>query len=112
MLMLDDDHPDVEEFIEYKRKNPGHIDHANLSVAVSDAFLQAVKDDADWTLKWDGRGGPIRRTLRARDLWRKIAESAHAFAEPGVVFMDRYNKRSNTHYFEEIRTVNPCGRAA
>ncbi|MDP9353013.1 MAG: hypothetical protein M3P51_15945, partial [Chloroflexota bacterium] len=108
MLMLDDDHPDIEEFVEYKRKNPGHIDHANLSVAVSDAFMEAVKKDQPWELKWDGKGGPIRRTVRARDLWRKIAESAHAYAEPGVVFMDRYNKRSNTWYFEDIRCVNPC----
>jgi len=105
MLMLDDDHPDVEEFIEYKRKNPGHIDHANLSVAISDAFMQAVKDDGDWDLKWQDK---VWRTVRARDLWRKIAESAHAYAEPGVVFMDRYNKRSNTWYFENIRCVNPC----
>jgi ribonucleoside-diphosphate reductase alpha chain len=108
MLMLDDDHPDVEEFIEYKRRNPGHIDHANLSVAVSDAFMAAVRDDRPWDLKWNGE---VWRTVRARDLWRKIAESAHAYAEPGVVFMDRYNKRSNTHYFENIRCVNPCGGA-
>lgn len=106
MLMLDDDHPDIEEFIEYKRKNPGHIDHANLSVAVSDAFMQAVKDDADWDLKWQGQ---VWRTVRARELWTKIAESAWAYAEPGVVFMDRYNKESNTWYFENIRCVNPCG---
>ncbi len=106
MLILDDDHPDVEEFVEYKRKNPGHIDHANLSVAISDAFMQAVKDDADWDLKWQGK---VWRTIRARELWHKIAESAHAYAEPGVVFMDQYNKRSNTWYFENIRCVNPCG---
>ncbi len=106
MLMLDDDHPDIEEFVEYKRKNPGHIDHANLSVAVSDAFMQAVKDDADWDLKWKGE---VWRTIKARDLWHKIAESAHAYAEPGVVFTDRYNKASNTWYFENIRCVNPCG---
>lgn len=112
MLMLDDHHPDIEEFVEYKRNNPGHIDHANLSVAISDAFMEAVKKDQPWELKWLGKGGPIRRTVRARDLWRKIAESAHAYAEPGVVFMDRYNKRSNTWYFEDIRCVNPCGRAA
>ncbi len=106
MLMLDDDHPDVEEFVEYKRKNPGHIDHANLSVCVSDAFMQAVKEDRPWDLKWKGE---VWRTIRARDLWRKIAESAWAYAEPGVVFMDQYNKRSNTWYFENIRCVNPCG---
>ncbi len=106
MIMLDDDHPDIEEFVEYKRKNPGHIDHANLSVAVSDAFMQAVKEDKPWDLKWQGK---VWKTIRARDLWHKIAESAHAYAEPGVVFMDRYNKESNTWYFENIRCVNPCG---
>ncbi len=106
MIMLDDDHPDIEEFVEYKRKHPGHIDHANLSVAVSDAFMEAVKKDLPWDLKWQGK---VWKTIRARDLWRKIAESAWAYAEPGLVFIDRYNKRSNTWYFENIRCVNPCG---
>jgi ribonucleoside-diphosphate reductase alpha chain len=105
MLMLDDDHPDIEEFITVKR-TAGKIEHANLSVCVSDKFMQAVKDDADWDLTWQGE---VKRTIRARSLWDLICTSAWESAEPGVVFMDRYNKLSNTWYYEDIRCVNPCG---
>ncbi len=104
MLMLDDNHPDIEEFITVKRTE-GKIEHANLSVAVSDKFMQAVKDDADWDLVWQGE---VKKTIRARYLWDLICTSAWESAEPGVVFMDRYNKLSNTWYYEDIRCVNPC----
>jgi ribonucleoside-diphosphate reductase alpha chain len=105
MLMLDDDHPDIEEFITVKR-TAGKIEHANLSVCISDKFMQAVKDDADWDLTWQGE---VKKTIRARSLWDLICTSAWDSAEPGVVFMDRYNKLSNTWYYENIRCVNPCG---
>lgn len=105
MLMINDDHPDVEDFITVKR-TMGLITNANLSVCVSDAFMEAVKNDSDWELKW---GGKVYKTLKARDLWNKICESAWASGEPGVVFMDRYNKQSNTWYYEKIICVNPCG---
>ncbi len=105
MLMLDDNHPDIEEFITVKR-TPGKIEHANLSVAVSDKFMQAVKDDADWDLVWQGE---VKKTIRARSLWDLICTSAWESAEPGMVFMDRYNTESNTWYYEDIRCVNPCG---
>jgi ribonucleoside-diphosphate reductase alpha chain len=104
MLMLDDTHPDIEEFITVKR-TAGKIEHANLSVCVSDRFMQAVKDDADWDLVWQDE---VKRTLRARYLWDLICKSAWESAEPGVVFIDRYNKLSNTWYYEDIRCVNPC----
>ena len=105
MLMLDDDHPDIEEFITVKR-TAGKIEHANLSVCISDKFMQATKDDADWDLVWQGE---VKKTIRARSLWDLICTSAWESAEPGVVFMDRYNKLSNTWYYEDIRCVNPCG---
>jgi ribonucleoside-diphosphate reductase, adenosylcobalamin-dependent len=105
MIMLDDNHPDIEEFITVKRQS-GKIEHANLSVCVSDHFMQAVKDDADWNLIWQGE---VKKTIRARDLWDLICTSAWESAEPGLVFMDRYNKESNTWYYEDIRCVNPCG---
>jgi adenosylcobalamin-dependent ribonucleoside-diphosphate reductase len=105
MLMLDDTHPDIEEFITVK-KQAGKIEHANLSVCISDAFMQAVKDDANWDLKWQGE---VKKTIRARTLWDLICTSAWESAEPGMVFMDRYNKESNTWYYENIRCVNPCG---
>ncbi|HEY3991581.1 MAG TPA: LAGLIDADG family homing endonuclease, partial [Ktedonobacteraceae bacterium] len=104
MLMLDDDHPDIEEFITVKR-TAGKIEHANLSVCISDKFMQAVKDDADWNLIWQGE---VKKTIRARGLWDLICTSAWESAEPGMVFMDRYNKLSNTWYYENIRCVNPC----
>jgi len=105
MLMLDDTHPDVEEFITVKR-TAGKIEHANLSVSISDAFMEAVKNDSDWDLIWQGE---VKKTIHARDLWDLICKSAWASAEPGMVFMDRYNKMSNTWYYEDIRCVNPCG---
>ena len=105
MIMLDDNHPDIEEFITVKR-TAGKIEHANLSVCISDKFMQAVKDDADWDLIWQGE---VKKTIRARSLWDLICTSAWESAEPGMVFMDRYNKLSNTWYYEDIRCVNPCG---
>lgn len=104
MLMLDDTHPDVEEFITVKR-TAGKIEHANLSVAISDKFMAAVKDDTKWDLTWQGE---VKKTIRARDLWDLICKSAWESAEPGMVFMDRYNTESNTWYYENIRCVNPC----
>jgi ribonucleotide reductase alpha subunit len=105
MLMLDDTHPDIEEFITVKR-TAGKIEHANLSVCISDAFMQAVKDDADWNLTWLGE---VKKTIRAKQLWDLICNSAWESAEPGMVFIDRYNTESNTWYYENIRCVNPCG---
>src|SRR3989441_4844423 len=105
MIMLDDTHPDIEEFITVKR-TAGKIEHANLSVCISDKFMEAVKEDADWDLIWQGE---VKKTIRARDLWDLICKSAWESAEPGVVFMDRYNKESNTWYYENIHCVNPCG---
>lgn len=105
MLMLNDDHPDIEEFITVKR-TMGLVTNANLSVAVSDGFMEAVEKDADWDLKWEGK---VYKTIKAKHLWDLICESAHASGEPGLVFMERYNKESNTWYFEKIICVNPCG---
>lgn len=123
MIMLDDDHPDIETFIKAKRidpltNKPVALEYANVSVAVSDAFMQAVKDDADWQTQFPTRANveiqpdtPItyHKVFKARDLWRMIAESAWASAEPGVVFMDRCQRDANTSYYERIRCVNPCG---
>lgn len=105
MLMLDDNHPDIEEFITVK-KTPGRLQYANLSVGISDRFMQAVKKDKKWDLTWQGK---TWKTLRAREIWDLICSSAHVCAEPGVVFLDRANKLSNTWYFEKIIGVNVCG---
>jgi len=129
MLMLHDWHPDIEEFITIKQ-DLTKINGANLSVCVSDAFMEAVKKDGDWDLvfpnlddpkydkKWNGdleewkkQGGKVKvlKTIKARYLWDLICEAAWRSAEPGLHFLDRSNKRSNTWYFERLIATNPCG---
>lgn len=105
MLMLDVDHPDVMEFITVKR-TMGQITNANLSICVSDAFMTAVKADADWDLQWKGK---VFKTVKAKAIWDLICESAWAAGEPGLMFKERYNKESNSWYFEDIIATNPCG---
>src|SRR5215831_10295558 len=105
MATLRCDHPDIEEFIEAKRE-PGRLRMFNLSVLVTDAFMQAVADDAPWQLLFNGT---VYRSLPARDLWDRIMRATYAYAEPGVIFIDRINRRNPLSYCEEIRATNPCG---
>ncbi len=105
MGMLACDHPDIEAFIEAKRE-PGRLRMFNLSVLITDAFMQAVREDAAWELKFDGE---TCKSLPARELWETIMRSTYAYAEPGVVFIDRINARNNLHYCETIHATNPCG---
>jgi ribonucleoside-diphosphate reductase alpha chain len=107
MLMLDDWHPDVEEFITVKT-DLRRLVHANLSVCISDAFMQAVKDDADWPLVWQGE---VKKVVRARALWDRICTAAWQSAEPGLLFIDRVNALNNLAYCETIRCCNPSLRA-
>lgn len=129
MLMLYDWHPDIEEFITVKQ-DLSKINGANLSVCVSDGFMEAVKKDGDWDLvfpdlddkkydkKWNGDltkwrklGGKVKvyKTVKARYLWDLICTAAWRSAEPGLHFLERSNKRSNTWYFETLTATNPCG---
>ncbi len=78
----------------------------NLSVLVTDAFMQAVEDDASWELTFNGA---VHHSLPARDLWDKIMRATYAYAEPGVIFIDRINRRNPLYYCEEIHATNPCG---
>jgi len=105
MLMLDDWHPDIEEFITAK-SDLRRLLHANLSVCVSDAFMEAVREDADWALSWQGE---VKKVIKARLLWDRICEAAWRSAEPGVVFIDRVNRENNLGYCETIECCNPCG---
>lgn len=132
MLMLWDWHPDVEEFITVK-EDLTRINGANLSVCVSDSFMDAVKNDRDWDLlfpdttdpdydtKWDGympnwlklgKKPIVKKTVKARELWDMVAKAAWRSAEPGVVFMERYNKWFNNYYWGYVNCVNPCGEEA
>lgn len=99
------DHPDIEAFIDAKR-DPRRLRMFNVSVLVTDAFMQAVKDDADWNLVF---GGQTFKTVKARALWERIMRATYEVAEPGVIFIDRVNRRNNLHYCEDIQATNPCG---
>ncbi len=129
MLILNDWHPDVFEFVNSKRQ-AGKITNANISVGISDKFMAQVKADGDWDLMfpdtsdpdydtlWDGdmetwvaMGRRVNRyrTIKARELWHAIIESAWASAEPGVWFRERSNKMANSWYFNPLIATNPCG---
>ena len=99
------DHPDIEAFIAAKR-DPARLRMFNLSVLVTDAFMAAVKNDADWPLVF---AGEVYRTVRARDLWDQIMRATYDVAEPGVIFIDRINAANNLAYCETIQATNPCG---
>ncbi len=98
------DHPDIELFIEAKA-DPARLRNFNLSVLVTDAFMEAVKADEAWPLVF---GGQTFRTVSAHGLWRKIMRSAYDYAEPGVIFIDRVNAQNNLNYCEKISSTNPC----
>jgi ribonucleoside-diphosphate reductase alpha chain len=104
MATLSCDHPDIETFIEAKR-TPGRLSMFNLSVLVSDAFMDAVRDDAPWDLVFEGT---VFKTVSARDLWDRIMRATYDYAEPGVIFIDRINETNNLSYCETISATNPC----
>ncbi len=104
MAVMRCDHPDIEAFIDAKRE-PGRLRMFNLSVLVTDAFMRAVKEEASWELTF---GGTAYRSVRARELWDKIMRATYAYAEPGVIFIDRINRLNNLYYCETIHGTNPC----
>ena len=99
------DHPDIEAFINAKQE-AGRLRMFNLSVLITDAFMQAVQENRPWELVF---GVQAYRTIQARDLWDKIMRSNYAYAEPGVIFIDRINRQNNLAYVETISASNPCG---
>ncbi len=105
MAVLRCDHPDIEAFIEAKQQ-PGRLRMFNLSVLVSDDFMQAVKEDAPWQLNF---GDCAYKSLPARELWDKIMRATYSCAEPGVIFIDRINRMNPLAYCETIHATNPCG---
>ena len=105
MGVLRCDHPDIEAFIEAKQE-PGRLRMFNLSVLVSDPFMDAVKAGDNWDLVYDGA---VFKSVPARELWDKIMRATYAYAEPGVIFIDRINRLNNLNYCETISATNPCG---
>lgn len=104
MGILRVDHPDILEFIRAKRDQTS-LTNFNISVAITDEFMNAVEADADFDLRFEGRS---HATVKANDLWSEIMRSTWDWAEPGVVFIDTINKQNNLHYCETIASTNPC----
>ena len=122
MGVLRIDHPDVHEFITAKR-TPGRWNNFNVSVGMSDAFMQALNDDQPWELVHKAKPGAaliekggfqradglwVYQTVAARELWDTVMKSAYDFAEPGILFLDNINTDNNLRYCEAIAATNPC----
>lgn len=110
MLSIDCSHPDIEEFINLKTKQ-GVCEKANISIKVSDEFMQAALDDKDWITKFTSKEtGTITKTFKARDLLKLLAKRNWEWAEPGLLYWDRvteYNMLDNDEKFN-YAGVNPC----
>ena len=122
MGVLRIDHPDVMEFITAKR-TPGRWNNFNVSVGVTDAFMQALNDDQPWELVHQAKPGAahiaqgavqradglwVYQTLAAKELWDTVMRSTYDFAEPGILFLDNINQDNNLRYCESIAATNPC----
>jgi ribonucleoside-diphosphate reductase alpha chain len=105
MGVLRVDHPDIEEFVEAKA-NSTNLTQFNISVGVTDKFMEAVKSDGVFDLVFEGR---VYKTIKARPLWDKILRLTWDWAEPGILFIDRINRKNNLRYCELIAATNPCG---
>ncbi len=111
------DHPDIVKFIEIKSDDGRkYVKHANVSVKLTDEFMNAVEKDEYFTLKWERKdilspknGEITKREMKASELWDKIVTHAHSSAEPGIMFWDTMVKYHNGEYFEPLESTNPCG---
>ncbi len=107
MGVLRVDHPDIEQFITCKAEE-GTVTNFNISVAITDEFMQAVKNDTDFHLR-SPRDGKVRQTVRARDLFDKIIHYAHRNGEPGTLFIDAANRSNPVPHLYDLEATNPCG---
>lgn len=104
MAIIDCSHPNVEEFIDAKMQKDKYRQF-NFSVGVTDKFMRALSNNDDWPLIHNGK---IYKTIKASYLWEKLINNAYQSAEPGVLFVDRWNQKNNLHYCEHIEACNPC----
>lgn len=104
MGVLRVDHPDIEEFVRVKQ-NEDKLRAFNISVGVTDEFMEAVKEDAPFDLRFEGQ---VHKSIRAKALWEEIMRATWEWAEPGVLFIDRINALNNLRYCETIAATNPC----
>lgn len=106
IAIMNVDHPDIEEFITIKQGDKNkELTQFNISVGLTDAFMEAVDNDEDWNLQFDGK---VYKTVKARDLYNKIAENAYEHNEPGIFNLDTVNRYNNGWYMYYIQEVNPC----
>jgi len=107
MLTMRVDHPDIERFITIKN-DPRRVkvQHANISVLITHEFMNAVTNDLDFELRWNGKA---YRKVKAKELWFKIIKNAHASAEPGIIFWDTMKDYHNVEYANPLSSTNPCG---
>ncbi len=105
MQTLRVDHPDIEKFIAMKTGNLDMVKYSNISVLLTHAFMEAVEQDKDFDLVWNGK---VYKTVRARELWNKIIHHAHLSAEPGLLFWDTMKDYHNAEYCSPLVSTNPC----
>lgn len=115
MLTMDIAHPDVEDFITIKQ-DLTKVTGANISIRLSDEFMEAVKNDTEYTHRWpiESESPTVTKTIKAKSLWNKVIECAHSTAEPGLIFWDRQHKYSTSSVYPGYKNVstNPCSEIA
>ena len=105
MQTLRIDHPDIEKFISIKTGDIDMVKYSNISVLLTHQFMEAVKEDLDFDLHYEGE---VYKTIKARKLWNEIIEHAHASAEPGLLFWDTMKDYHNAEYCSPLVSTNPC----
>ena len=105
MQTLRIDHPDIEKFIEIKTGDINMVKYSNISVLLTDEFMEAVENDSEFDLKWEKK---VYKTVNAKDLWQKIIDHAHSSAEPGLLFWDTMTNYHNAEYCSPLVSTNPC----
>ena len=105
MQTLRIDHPDIEKFISIKMNDINMVKYSNISVLLTHEFMEAVENDTDFDLKYEGK---VYSTVKAKELWETIIDCAHSSAEPGLLFWDTMTDYHNAEYCSPLVSTNPC----